>query len=208
MLGRRSSVAAVQISARCVVHGGSRSLRLAVGAVASSLGAVAVARCSRHLPAARNLPAALAAASPGRRQRHFTVTYVFGQLGAARSARRLAPSTCDRWRGRFLSELVAVAQHSRRRCLRRRAGAPGPGLVVPRRSRRRGTRSPCFRGGGSLFRRVHTAQRLALSACGRWCGRYLPGGGRGRAAFRAPLTAALRWRSWRRLNRAAALAAV
>ena len=51
------------------------------------------------------------------------------------------------------------------------------------------------------------AHLLALSACGRWRGRFLSGGGRRRAALTAPLPVALRWRSWRRLSRAAALAA-
>ena len=46
-----------------------------------------------------------------------------------------------------------VAQRSRRRCLRRLAGAPGAGLVVPPRSRRRGAQPPLFRGGGSLPQR-------------------------------------------------------
>ena len=74
------------LPARCVVLSCSRSLRVVVGAVASSLGAVAIAR------------------------------------------------------------------RSRRRCLQRRAGTLSAGLVVPPRSRRRGTRLPLFRGGGSLFR--------------------------------------------------------
>ena len=76
--------------------GGSRSLRVVIGAFASSLKAVAVAR---------------------------------------RSWRR-----CRR--------------HSRRRCLRlRTADAPGAGLFVPPRLRRRGARLPLFRGSGSLSQR-------------------------------------------------------
>ena len=129
------------LSARCVVLSGSRSLRVVVGAVASSLAAVAVAR------------------------------------------------------------------RSRRRCLRRRVGAPGAGFVVPPRSRRRDARPPLFRGGGSLSRRGASCSAARASACGRWRGRFLSGGGRRRAALTAPLPAALRWRSWRRLSRAAALAA-
>ena len=54
---------------------------------------------------------------------------------------------------------------------------------------------------------VRRAQRLALSACSHWRGRFLSWGGRRRAALAAPLSAALRWRSWRQLSRAAALAA-
>ena len=53
---------------------------------------------------------------------------------------------------------------------------------------------------------VRRAQRLDLSACGRRRGRFLSGGGRRRAALAAPLPAAPRWRSWRRLSRAAAFA--
>ena len=54
---------------------------------------------------------------------------------------------------------------------------------------------------------VRGARRLALSACGRWRGRFLSGGGRRRTALMASLPATPRWRSWRRLSRAAALAA-
>ena len=64
------------------------------------------------------------------------------------SAWPLALSACGRRRGRFLSGAVAVARRLRRRCLRRRAGAPGAGLVVPPRSRRHDARPPLFRGGG------------------------------------------------------------
>ena len=51
---------------------------------------------------------------------------------------------------------VAVARRSRRRCLRRRAGAPSAGLFVPPCSRRRDARPPLFRGGGSLSRRTRS----------------------------------------------------
>ena len=49
---------------------------------------------------------------------------------------------------------VAVARRSRRRYLRRRAGTPGAGTVVPPRSRLLGARPPLFHGGGSLSRRA------------------------------------------------------
>ena len=52
---------------------------------------------------------------------------------------------------------------------------------------------------------VRSARRLALAACGRW--RNHLRGGRCRAAHAASLPAAPRRRSWRRLGRAAALAA-
>ena len=103
--------------------------------------------------------------------------------------------------------VVAVARRSRRRCLRRCAGAPSAGSVVPPHLRRRGARSQVVRGGGSPSRRGCSAQRLALSACGCWRGRFLSGGGRLRAALTAPPPSAPRWRSWCRLGRAAALAA-
>ena len=48
---------------------------------------------------------------------------------------------------------VAVAQRSRRRCLRRRAGAPAVGSVAPPRSRQHDGLSPLFCGGGSLSAR-------------------------------------------------------
>ena len=86
-LGRRSSWQRLVFSARCVVLEGSCSLRVVVGAVASSL------------------------------------------------------------------EAVAVARRSRRRCLRRRTGAPDASLLVPPHSRRRGARPPLFRKGDSLSRR-------------------------------------------------------
>ena len=84
------------------VLGGRRSLRLAVCAVASSLGAVDVTR---------------------RQRRHCL------------------------WR-------------SRRRCLRRRAGALGTGSVVPPRSRQRGAWPPSFVAAALSFGAVHTGMVL------------------------------------------------
>ena len=129
-------------------------------------------------------------------------------LGAVRSAQRLAPLHVVVDVVASSLGAVAVARRSRRRCLRRRAGAPGAGFIVWPRSRRRDARSPLFYSGGSLhFGAVRSARRLALAACGRWRGRFLSGGGRRRAALTAPLPAAPRWSSWRRRNRIAALAA-
>ena len=51
---------------------------------------------------------------------------------------------------------VAVVRHSRRRCLRRRAGATGASLVVPLRSQRRYAWPPLFRDGLSLAQRSAT----------------------------------------------------
>ena len=92
----------------------------------------------------------------------------------------------------------------RRRSSSRQSGA---GSVVPPRSRQRDARPPLFRCGGSLCQRGASRSAARASACGRWRGRVLSGGGRRRAALTAPLPAAPRWRSWRRLSRAAALAA-
>ena len=47
---------------------------------------------------------------------------------------------------------VAAARRSRRHQLRRRAGTPGVGSIVPPRSRRRDARPPHFRGGGPRSR--------------------------------------------------------
>ena len=47
---------------------------------------------------------------------------------------------------------VAVVRRSRRRCLRRCAGAPSAGSMVPPRSRRRDARKPLVRGAGSPSR--------------------------------------------------------
>ena len=121
-------------------------------------------------------------------------------LGSSRSLRVVG--------GAVASSLGAVA-------VARRSGAAACGaalaLPAPAWSCRR------TRGGVTLGRRssvaaarsfgARSARRLALSACGRWRGRFLSGGGRRRAALTAPLPAALRWRSRRRLGRAAAPAA-
>ena len=211
-------------------------------------------------------------------------------LGAVRSVRRLAPSACGRWRGRFLSGRgrrrttttvllptaltaplaaaprwrswrrlgraaaraaarrsasalpqrqvalstrgvvlsgsrslrvvvgavvsslvsVAVARRLRRRCLRRALALLAPAQSCSRaRSGVALGRRPSAAAARSLgtLGTVRRAQRLALSACGRWRGRFLTEGGRRRAALTSPLPVAPRWRSWRRLSRAAALAA-
>ena len=123
-------------------------LRLVVGTVASSQGAVAVAQ------------------RPWRRcLRHRTDTPCAGSVVPLRSRRRGAwpptflwrrltlPARCVVLSGvRFLRvvvgvvaftlEAVAVARHSRRRGLQYRAGAFGAGLVVPPRLRQRDARPP------------------------------------------------------------------
>ena len=69
-------------------------------------------------------------------------------LGGSRSLHVVAGAVAS-----FLGA-VAVARRSRRRCLRRCAGALGAGLVVPPHLRRRDARPPLCRGGGSPFRRA------------------------------------------------------
>ena len=81
-------------------------------------------------------------------------------LGAVLRARQLAPLRVVVGAVAFSLEAVAVAQRPRRRYLRRYAGAPGAGSVVPPRSRRRGARPPFFRAGGSFSARCRVLGRL------------------------------------------------
>ena len=152
-LGRRSSVAAAR-SFGALALGGSRSPRVVAGAVASSLGAVAVARRSRRrcLRRRAGAPGASLVVPPRSRRRDTRPPRPrgggpFSQRSATGGSRSLRAVV-----GAVASSLgaVAVARRSRRRCLRRRAGAPGAGLVVPPRSRRRDARPPRSRGGDSL----------------------------------------------------------
>ena len=194
--------------ARCVVLGSSRSLRVA-------LGAVAVARRSRRRCPRRcaSAPRAGSIVPPRSRRRDARPPLVYGGGSLSQCARCVVLSSSRSLR--VALGAVAVARRSRRRCLRRCAGAPCAGSIVPPRSRRRDARPPLVGGGISLSRHARflgpywglCRRRLALSACGQWRSRFLSGGGRRRAALTAPLPAALRWRSWRRLGRAAALAA-
>ena len=197
------------LSVRCVVLGGSRSLRVVVGAFLME--AVAVARQSWHHCLRRH------AGAPGT-----------GSVGQPHSLRRDARSLlfCE---GGSLSRRGAwcLVAHTRRvwswtpsslgRSPSRGArGAPACGatlaLLPPAWSYRRA------RGGLTLGRRpsatvarflgaVRRARRLALSACGRRRGRFHSGDGRRCAALAGPLPAAPRWRSWRRVGRAATLTA-
>ena len=160
----RMAAAALQwrlaLSALCVVPDGSRSLRVVVGAVASSLGAFAVARRSRHRCLRRRAGASgagsvvpLRTRRRGARPSCFCGGGALSQRGASCPAAR---ALCVRSSARSLplSGAVAVAQRSRPRSLRRRAGARRPGLAVAPRSRRRGIRPPIFRGSRPPFRRV------------------------------------------------------
>jgi len=81
---------------------------------------------------------------------------------------------------------VAVARHSRRRYLRRRAGVLGAGLFVPPRSWRRGAQPERCRSGGSLRRALSRAitQRAAIPV---WCQPAAREGTRGVAACGAAL---------------------
>ena len=213
-LGRRSFTAAARsLSARgascsaaralCVWLWGRSPSRVAHGAAAcgAALALLAPARSCRRARGGVTLGRrSSAAASRSLDTRGSSVRTGDCAGGGSRSLRVVSGAVASSLGG------VAVARRSRRRCLRRCAGALGAGLVVPPHPRRRDARPPLFRGGGSLFRRAG-ARRLALSARGRWRGRFLSGGSRRRAALTAPLPAALRWRSWRRLGRAAAPAA-
>ena len=235
-LGRRSPSRRLAFSARCVVLGSSCSLRVVVGAVASSLGSVAVARRSRcHclrrsrrrcLRRRTNAPGAGMLVHPRSRRRDarprlFRGSGSFFQRSAKSSA---ACALCVWTLARSLPlTAVAVAQRSRRcclrrtrrRCLRRRAGAPGAGFIVSPRSRWRDARPPLSVAAARFLGAVRSARRLLLSACGPWRGRFLSGVSRRRKTLTAPLPATLtvpllaapHQRSWRRLARAAALAA-
>ena len=198
-LGRRSSVAAARSfgavrSARRLALSACRRWR---GRFLS--GAVAVARrsrrrCLRHVTfQPRRPPRPTAARVPVTRRNR--------QNDAATSSAQENEAS-DKKMPASLLPIPVTKPTATKVC-----GAPGAGMVVPPHPRRRDARPPLFRGGGFTLGAVRSAQRLALSACGRWRGRFLSGGGRRRAALTAPLPAAPRWRSWRRLSRAAALAA-
>ena len=198
--------------ARCVMLGSSRSLRVAVGAVAgvrrswrhclrrragaSSFG-LFVPPCSRRRDA--RPPLYRGGGLLSRRRRSVVLgclrslhwlwrrspsrsAHGAAGCGAALALLALACSCRHSWRRDALTPLlrcggspsrrvwcvilcisrslrvtlgaVAVARCSRRRFLRRRAGAPSAGLFMPPCSRRRDARPPLFRGGGSLSRRA------------------------------------------------------
>ena len=155
-LGRRFrgggslSVRAVRYSRQLCVWSLARSLPPAWRS--PSRGAHGAAACARRWRPWRRLGRAAAfaaawrsaAALPWRR----LALSARVALGGSRSLRVVG--------GAVASSLgaVAVARRSRRRCLRRCAGAPGAGFVVPPHPRRRDARPPLFRGGGSLFRRA------------------------------------------------------
>ena len=124
------------LSARCVVLSGSRFPRVVVGAVASSLGTVAVARrlgC-RFLRRRAGAPGAGLVMPLHARRRNARPPLLRG--GGSLSARCVVFRSSRFPRvvvGAVASSLVAVAVARRSGCrfLRRRAGAPGAGLVMP-----------------------------------------------------------------------------
>ena len=133
---------------------GSRSLLVVVGAVASPLAAVAVARRSRRRGLRRRAgtPDIGFVVPPCSRRRDAQPPLLrcsgslsrhawFVVLGGSRSLCVVV--------GAVASALaaVAVARHSRRCGLRRRAGASVTGFVIPPHSRRRDTRPPLSCGG-------------------------------------------------------------
>jgi len=131
---------------RCVVLGSSRSLRMAVGAVA-------VTRHSRRRCLRRRAGVSSAGLfMPPRARRRGARSPLF--RGGGSFSRRAQGAVLGHSRSlRVALGAVAVARSSRRRCLRRRAGTPSAGLFMPPCSRRRNARPPLFRGGGSLSRR-------------------------------------------------------
>ena len=199
--------------------GASRALRVVVGAVASSLEAVAVARRSRRRCLRCRAGAPGAALALWRWLGHAATLAAAWRSAVALLWRRLALSARCVVLGDSRSLLVfvgavasslgavVVARRSRRRYLRRLAGAPAPA-------------SPCRRARGDValgrsalaaaarpLGAVRRDRRLAHSACGRRRGRFLSGSGRRCAALAAPLPAAPGWRSKCRLDRAAVPAA-
>ena len=187
------------LSARCAVLSGSRSLRVVVGAVASSLGAVAVARHSRRRCLRRRggAPSASSIVPPRSRRRGARPPFLFVAAPyshrAVRSAIGSLSLRVNVGAGASSLGAVAVARCSRRRCPRHRAGAPSAGLAVPPRSRRRGAWPPLFHGDGSLSRR--SASCSAARALCVWtleqslplCGRSPLRGAHGAAACGASL---------------------
>ena len=131
----------------CLVLSGSRSLRVVVGAIASSLGAVAVTRRSRRRCLRRRAGAPGAGLVVPLRSRRRDDRPPLFRGGGSLSARCVvlsgSRSLCVVV-GAVASSMgtVAVGRRSRSRCLRCRAGAPGAGLVLPPRSRRRCAGAP------------------------------------------------------------------
>ena len=206
-LGRRSSVAAARsIGARGASCSAARALCVWLWGRSPSRVAHGAAACGAApalLAPARSCRRARGGVTLGRR----SFTAAARSLSARGASCSAARALCVWLWGRSPSRVA----HGAAAC-----GA-ALALLAPARSCRRA------RGGVTLGRRSSAAaarslaralgpygagrRRLALSACGQWRGRFLSGGGRRRAALTAPLPAALRWRSWRRLGRAAAPAA-
>ena len=130
---------------RCVVLGSSRSLRVAVGAVAGARRSRR--RCLRHRAGA---PSAGYFVPPCSRRRNARPPLYRGGGSLSRRTRSVVLGCLRSLH--VNGGAVAVARRSRHRCLRRCAGAPSAGLFVPPCSRRRDARPPLFRGGGSLSR--------------------------------------------------------
>ena len=184
----------LSLRARCVVLGSSRSLRVALGR-SPSRGAHGAAACGAALPLrapAQSCCRTCGGVTLGRRSSVAAIRSL-GARGASCSAAR----TLHVW---LWGRPPSRGAHG--------AAASGAALALL------ASAQPCrhARGGMTLGRRfsvaaarslgapVRRTRQLALSACGS-------GGGRRRATLTAPLPAAPCWRSWRRLNRVATLAA-
>ena len=171
-----SAAAARSRRARCVVLDSSSPLRVVVGAVASSLGAVAVARRSRRRCMQRRAGApGTVSVVPPRSRRRGARPLLFRSGGSLHGA----CAELSGWRslsavvGAVASSLeaVAVARRSRRRCLHA-ALAPLAPAQSCRRVRGGVALGRRFRGGDSLSARtLRSARQLELSARGRWRGR-------------------------------------
>ena len=206
------------LSTRCVVLGGSRSLRAVLGAFASSLGAVAVVRRSRRrcLRRRAGAPGAGLIVPPRSRRRDAPPSLLRG--GGSRSLRRVPSSVA-----RPLCEWPSARSHSLwvRSPLRRPRGAAACGaalaLLVSRgraaHSRRRGARPRSFAAAAHAlgvvmlvssarpFARGCRSSARSLPLWGRWLSR----GARDAAAYGAALALlALAW-SCRRAHDGVAL---
>ena len=140
-------------------------MRVVVGAVASSPGAVTVTQLARRrcLRRGADAPGAGSGLPPSSRRRDArpplfcSVGSLLGASAVLSGRRSLSAVICG---VASSPDAVAVARRSRRRCLRAGTGTHGADSVVPPRSRRRNALTPLFHSGGSL-----------LGACAEFSGR-------------------------------------
>ena len=175
-------------------------LRVVVGVVASSLEAVAVARRSRRHGLRRRAGTSGAGSVEPlcSRRRDTRPSHLHGAgLPSQRGA------TCSEARALCTLSLARSLSLWRRSLSRGAHGSAACSAALALLATAlfcRRTRGGETFGHRSSQRRlalgaVRSAQRFALPARGRWCGRFLFGGGRRRPASSAPLFTAPRWRS-------------